>query len=120
MKRLSEAECQRTIVEAAKRGGWRVHAERTSLTQSGRYATAIQGDAGWPDLVLAHSERGLYFVELKRKPNKLTDDQHKWRDVLNGAAAYAGYDTPIHGSEMAQVWWMPEELDTRVQWLVNA
>ena len=110
MKRLTEAECQRTIVEAAKRGGWLVHAERPAMRQSGKWSTPVQGHVGFPDLVLAHVGRGFLFVELKRKPNKLTDEQLRWMSTL--------YDCGFH--DRAQVWWMPEELDARVQWLVNA
>lgn len=103
--RPTELQCQATLVAAAKRGGWRVHAERTSRTHSGGYATAIQGHAGWPDLVLAHPTRGALVVELKRKPGRVTPEQRQWLDTLNAAGI------------TATVWWVPDELDARCQWL---
>jgi len=79
--RPSELQCQRTIVQAARIHGWLVHAERAAPTRSGGYATPIQGDAGWPDLVLARDGVCL-IVELKRKPNKATLAQTIWLDEL--------------------------------------
>lgn len=107
-QRLTEAQCQSTIIAAAKRGSWLVHHSRPSLNKSGRWSTALQGDIGFVDLVLCHRTRGLVFVELKRKPAKLSDAQVRWGMFLE--AAGANWAT----------WWMPDELDQRVQWLVNA
>lgn len=95
--RATELACEDTIVRAAKLGGWRVHAERASRTASGRHATAIKGHKGWPDLVLARE--GIVIVaELKRKPNKVEDDQRAWLSQLNAAVP-------------TFVWWVPEQLD---------
>lgn len=86
MKLPTEAECQRTILAAAKLAGWRCHAERTSRTASGSYATAIQGDAGFPDLVLVKGST-LLFVELKRdKTGKMGPGQDEWIDALDNVA----------------------------------
>jgi hypothetical protein len=104
--RATEAACQAAIVEAAKLAGWRVHAERTSRTQSGGYATAIQGHPGWPDLVLTRPPR-LMVVELKRKPYKLTDDQHLWLHEL----AECGIE--------ARVVWVPEQQDEFIKELTK-
>lgn len=105
--RATEAQCQATLIEAARRGGWLVHAERTSLQRSGRYSTAIQGDAGWPDLALCHRTRGFLLVELKRKPGKLSDGQVRWGMFLESAGV------------SWQTWWVPEELDMRAAWLIS-
>ena len=105
--RPTELQCQATIIAAAKRGGWRVHAERTSLTQSGRYSTAIAGHRGFPDLVLANPTRGVVIVELKRKPNRVEPEQQRWLDVLTAS----GFD--------ARVVWVPEELDVFCAWLIG-
>lgn len=106
-RRATELQCQSTIVAAAIRGGWRVHAERTSLTASGRYATAIQGHRGFPDLVLAHPTRGVVIVELKRKPNKVEDEQQAWLDAL------------LDDGLCVMVWWVPEDLDRHCAWLIG-
>jgi hypothetical protein len=107
-RRPTELQCQATIVEAAKRGGWLVHAERTSPTRSGGYATAIQGHRGFPDLVLAHRTRGIRFVELKRKPNKVEPAQQEWIDRLNSIDCLA-----------AMVVWVPEQMDAFCGWLTE-
>lgn len=83
--RATEAECQQTIVEAAKLLGWRVHATRTAQTAKG-WRTPVQGHRGFPDLVLACHGR-LLFVELKRKPNRVEPEQQAWLDTLSHAGA---------------------------------
>ena len=105
--RPTELQCQTTIVDAAKRGGWLVHAERTSRTQSGRWATAIQGHAGFPDLVLLHRDRGLLFCELKRKPNRIEPAQQAWIGTLQVM------DVPV------RVVWVPEQMREFCTWLVS-
>ncbi len=80
-----------------------VHAERPATMQSGRWATPIQGDAGWPDLVLLHPlHRVLWFVELKREPNKVEPAQQRWLDELSRST---------FGQCGVRVLWVPEELD---------
>lgn len=95
--RASERECQATIVAIAKMFGWRVHAERPAQAGKG-WRTPIQGHAGFPDLVLVRDDRVL-AVELKRKPNRLEDDQREWLEAL----AVAGVET--------RVVWVPEGMD---------
>jgi hypothetical protein len=108
VKRPSEAECQRTIIEAAKLGGWLVHAERPAQT-AGRHMTPIQGHAGFPDLVLVHQRRRqVVFIELKRKPNRVEPLQARWIETL----ASVGVD--------ARVVWVPEQMDDFVQFLVDS
>lgn len=102
----TEAECQRTIIEAAQLLGWRVHAERTSRTASGRYATAIQGDRGFPDLVLARGTK-IFFVELKRdKTGRIGPGQQEWYDALN---------MPFFGDALPEVRafivWVPSQMN---------
>ncbi len=103
--RPTERACQDTLIAAAKRGGWRVHAERPAANRSGKWATNVQGHTGWPDLALAHPTRGFLLVELKRKPGKVSAEQHAWHDTLR----LAGIDV--------RVWWVPEELDAHCAWL---
>ena len=104
--RATELQCQAAIVEAAKLAGWRVHAERTSKTQSGGWATAIQGHPGFPDLVLCRPPE-LLFVELKRKPYKVKPEQHEWLSRLR----LCGID--------ARVVWVPEEMDEFIKELMQ-
>jgi VRR-NUC domain len=81
----TERDYQRTVIDAAKMFGWRVHHARPAWTKRG-YRTPITGHAGFPDLVLAHPNVGVLFVELKYS-TKLTDDQQRWGDVLTQAGA---------------------------------
>lgn len=97
--RPSELQCQRTIVEAAKLAGWRVHAERAAMRQSGRWSTPIQGDKGFVDLILVRDGE-LLAVELKRKPNRIEAGQQAWLDALDAVPGVT-----------ALVVWVPEQQD---------
>jgi len=85
----TEAQYQRTILDAAKLLGWRSAHFRPARTRNG-WKTAVGGDgAGFPDLLLVHALAGLvWFVELKRDDNKrLRPEQVEWRDDLIRAGA---------------------------------
>lgn len=97
-RRPTEAACQRTIVEAAKRGGWRVHATPPAQRANGNWVTPVQGDAGWPDLILLRNGE-LLIRELKRRPYTVKPEQQAWLDGLRAA----GVD--------ADVLWVPEQQD---------
>ncbi len=90
-----ERDCETTIIAAAQILGYRVHATRPARTQKG-WRTPIRGDAGFPDLVIA-GHGCVFFVELKRRGNKPTDDQLAWIATLRAAVMHA------------RVWWVPEE-----------
>jgi len=104
--RPTEAQCQATIVEAAKLAGWLVHAERPAVRQSGRWSTPVQGHTGFPDLVLAKAGR-LWMVELKRRPNRVEPAQRRWLEAL--------VDCGVH----VRVVWVPEEMDAFVEELAR-
>jgi len=87
---MTERDFQRAVVELARLMGWRVHHTRPALTQRGRWLTPIQGDAGFPDLVLCRGGR-VIFAELKRKGRQPTQEQQAWLDALrqcNGVECY--------------------------------
>lgn len=88
--KISEAAFQRAVIEIAKWERWLVHHTRPAQMRSGRWATPIQGDAGFPDLVLAHPARGLIFAELKSAVGRVSDQQTEWLETLraNGVEAY--------------------------------
>jgi hypothetical protein len=107
--RATEAECQRTIVDAARRTGWLIYHNRPVQTSSGRHLTALQGHQGFPDLILVHAiARLVWFVELKRRPNTLAPEQLAWGDALHNAGADW------------RVVWVPDELDEFCQLLADA
>ncbi len=74
--RLPEREFQNQILELAELYKWRVHAERPARTKDG-WRTPIQGEPGFPDLVLVRGSR-LILAELKSDKGKVSDDQELW------------------------------------------
>lgn len=78
---------QTAIVNLAKHLGWMVFHPLTVQGSNGRWRTAQQGDAGFPDLVLAHRDRGVIFVELKSSIGRVSDLQMKWIETLRAGGA---------------------------------
>jgi len=77
----SEANFQLKIIQLSRLGGWElVHAERkVQVGDSSRWITPIQGDPGFPDLVLVHRERRkVLFVEIKKKGGQLPPEEYEW------------------------------------------
>jgi len=87
---MTEREFQSAVVELARLMGWRVHHTRPALTQRGRWLTPIQGDAGFPDLVLCRPPR-LIVAELKRVGGKPTPAQRGWLEALQACAGVECY-----------------------------
>ena len=73
---------QDKVIQIARMNGFMVHHSRAVQQADGRWLTAIQGDAGFPDLVLAHTHRGVLFVELKSDTGRLSPGQTAWRRNL--------------------------------------
>ena len=95
----SERLFQAQVIQLAKLNGWMVFHPRKMQTQDGRWLTAVQGDAGFPDLVFAHpGGRGIIYAELKADRGKLTDLQKHWTSALK-----------INGAEI-YIWW-PNDID---------
>lgn len=86
----TEAQFQAAVIECAHWAGWLVHHTRPARTLSGHWSTPVQGNVGFPDLVLAHPTRGTIFVELKTLVGRVTQHQQLWIDTLldGGAEAY--------------------------------
>ena len=87
---MTEREFQRAVVELARLMGWRVHHTRPALTRAGEWRTPIQGDAGFPDLVLCRPPR-LILAELKRNGARPTPQQQAWLDALASCAGVECY-----------------------------
>lgn len=77
-----EAILQSKVITLARMNGFRVQHSRPVQQANGKWLTAIQGDHGFPDLVLAHAERGVLFLELKSNVGKLSPGQVMWRNAL--------------------------------------
>lgn len=78
---LTEAEFQQRVIDTARLHHWRIAHFRPAPTRSGRWSTPMQGDRGWPDLVLAKPGR-LIIAELKTDHGKLGPGQQDWLTVL--------------------------------------
>jgi hypothetical protein len=86
---LTEQQFTNQLLEWAKVYGWRRFHVRNSGSNG---MTTVQGDRGFPDLVLVRPPR-LIFAELKVGKNKPTDEQDQWIAVLqdvggSGTALY--------------------------------
>ncbi len=82
--KINEAALQAAVIEMAKLYGWLVHHTRAVQLPSGRWATPIQGHAGFPDLVLVRDGETI-FVELKSAIGRTSDWQDKWIAALQEA-----------------------------------
>ena len=70
------------LLGAARLGGWLVHHDRRSDR------ALQQGDAGFPDIVAVHRERGVIAWELKSEKGRLTDGQRRWLDAFRRAKVH--------------------------------
>lgn len=84
---ISEKTFQTAVIELARWAGWKVFHPLPAQNASGQWRTAQSGDIGFPDLVLAHPQRGVIFAELKSSIGKLSDHQADWITVLKSAGA---------------------------------
>ena len=80
-KAITERAFTAQVIALARWHKWRVAHFRPAQTQSGRWITAMQGDVGFPDLVLARAGKVL-FAELKSESGKLTRKQMEWAHEL--------------------------------------
>lgn len=82
---ISETEFQQRLIETAQLYGWKVVHYRKSRHQSGKWATAVQGDNGGQDIILA--KNGLVILaELKKDRGSQTNEQKEW-EAAAGAHA---------------------------------
>lgn len=77
---ISERELQEWVIELAKLRGWKVAHFRPAKTAKG-WRTPMQGDPGFPDLVLARAGR-VVFAELKSEKGRLSPGQQGWTEAL--------------------------------------
>ncbi len=80
-RNMSEAELQNSVIDAAQKLGWLVHAERAAITVKG-YRTPMQGDPGFPDLVISKEGHFPIFAELKSQKGKQTTEQKNWGNSM--------------------------------------
>lgn len=93
----SEREFQTLVLDIAAMNKWKVTHFRPGMNRRGEWATPLQGDPGWPDLVLVKPPRAI-FAELKSARGKLSPEQVEWLEALRGC----GLDVRV---------WFPSDLD---------
>ena len=76
---MTEAELKDIVISVAKRYGWLIHHDLPAQNNRGRWLTNIQGDAGFPDLLMVHPVSGkIVAVELKSERGKVSPLQKRW------------------------------------------
>lgn len=91
LRQVPERAWTTQVVNLARLNGWRVHHSRPALMRSGRWATALQGAPGLPDLVMVRPPR-LIFAELKRQARGvITALQQAWLEDLRGVPGIEVY-----------------------------
>ena len=84
---VSEKLFQEQILRIAQVNGWKRFHPLAVRDYKGGYRTALAGDKGFPDLVLARAtttqrQGGLIFAELKSEKGRLAIDQIEWSNHL--------------------------------------
>lgn len=80
--RMTERDLQDVVIQTAQLYGWMVTHFRPAKTDRG-WRTPLEGDAGFPDLVLARGGEVL-IVELKSQRGKVSPMQELWAVALGG------------------------------------
>ncbi len=82
---VSERIWQDQVVTLARMNGWQVFHPTPHQVRPGVFRS---DGAGFPDLVLAHAERGLIFAELKTERGKVSAAQKIWALAINPHAEW--------------------------------
>jgi len=82
---MKESYFQSQVIMLAKLHGWLVMHTRAVEIRPGVWKTPLTGNAGFPDLVIAHATRGVIFAELKVEKGKLSAMQEVWLRTLSEA-----------------------------------
>ena len=104
---MTENEFKDIIISVAKRYGWLIHHDLPAQSSRGHWATHVQGDTGFPDLVLLSPKGVLVFAELKTDIGRLSKQQDQWLDRLDLSAC------------IVQVW-RPNQMPTIIKFLATA
>lgn len=76
---------QDAVIKLAQMNGWVHFHPSPAQRRPGVWRT---DGRGFPDLVLAHRERGLIFAELKTNVGKMSPDQRAWEWNLTPHVEY--------------------------------
>ena len=103
---VSEKLFQEQLLQLAKLNGWKAFHPLAVRDYKGNHRTALAGDKGFPDLVLARKPSaqrvgGLLFVELKSESGRLSIEQIEWAEHLSPSAEW--------------YLWRPRDLDAIIE-----
>lgn len=76
----TEQEFTDAVIALFQEHGWLVHHDRPARTEKG-WRTAVQGDAGFPDIVAA-KDGWVVFAELKSGGGRVTASQDAWLTAI--------------------------------------
>lgn len=79
---MSERELKTLIMTLCRRLELSAHHQRPGRNAAGRIFDQIEGQPGFPDLVIAGVRGRILFAELKRQTEKLNPHQVVWADRL--------------------------------------
>ena len=79
---LTGEQLKDSILDLALRLGYRRAAFRPGRLQDGSWRTPVQGDKGFPDVVLAKAGQPLLLIECKGDKEPMSPAQEAWRIVL--------------------------------------
>lgn len=100
---VAEKQFQDAVIQAALTYGWDFwHVSDARRTVKGK----TFGDtriAGWPDLTLAHPERGLLFLELKDHRGVATPKQIETIGKLDQAARLGGQALIVRPNDLQAI-----------------
>lgn len=97
---MNEAQYVQRIIDTAHLYGWLVTHFRPARTDRG-WRTALQGDSGFVDLVLAKAGRVLH-VEVKTDKGRVRPDQIAWaKEIGPTYRLWRPKDWPVALSELA-------------------
>jgi hypothetical protein len=100
---LSEDDLQARVIGTAEANGWRVVHHRPAKTAKG-WRTAVQGHAGFPDLVLAR-DGVVIIAELKSWRGRTSPEQDLWLEALGEhARLWRPQDWPAIERELRRTW----------------
>ena len=91
---MTEDDLLRAVLELCLYRNCHAHHSRPARTVNG-WRTAIQGNPGFPDLVIVGT-RGVLWRELKAPRGRVTPEQARWIAQLQRAGADADIWRPCH------------------------
>lgn len=94
---MSEDDLKDAVLENAALFGWLVHHDRPARVMKAgveTWRTNIEGDKGFPDLVLVHAAHGVLFRELKSEKGLVSPEQQDWLNRITGGGGNAGVWRP--------------------------